>query len=167
MELGCDFWRSNPEPKNYTWYWNDFMLINENKQKLILHTITSALSGNYCCEIHNEVGNSVSEPVPIIVSETDLSAEIFPNTLIFIVAGIIILILFALVGCICWRCGKCQECLGCKRNCRTTSHSPDALYADLQRENISSVYDSLEPKVQNYLQVKETKIDELPEYENV
>ncbi|XP_063293276.1 sialoadhesin-like isoform X2 [Pelobates fuscus] len=167
MELGCEFWRSNPEPKFYTWYWNGFTLINENKQKLILHNITSASSGYYRCEIHNEVGNSVSEPVSIIVSETDSSAEIFPNTLIFIVTGIIILILFALIGCICWRCGKCQECLGCKRNCRTTSHSPDPLYADLQKENISPDYDMLKPKVQNHLQVKETKIDELPEYENV
>ncbi|CAH2318634.1 sialoadhesin-like isoform X1 [Pelobates cultripes] len=95
------------------------------------------------------------------------SVEIYSNTLIFVVTGIIVLILFALVGCIYWRYGKCQEFLSYMRNCTKTSHSPDALYADLQKENISPEYDRLKPKVQDYLQVKETKIDELPKYENV
>ncbi|XP_063292198.1 B-cell receptor CD22-like [Pelobates fuscus] len=164
MELICDFLACNPEPSHYTWYLNSSLLMYKTEKILIMHDITSELSGNYTCAVHNEIGISLSSHSVII---TDNDTESNPeskstsytlNPTITIVPGIICLLLFLLIGFLCWRYRKFRKVLFCMANQAEDAKPSDAIYADLQRENICPEYDELKlhkEKIHPHIPVEE------------
>ncbi|CAH2318630.1 sialoadhesin-like isoform X1 [Pelobates cultripes] len=152
MELICNFLACNPEPSHYTWYLNSSVLMNETEKILIMHDITSKLSGNYICAVHNEIGISLSSHSVIITDNDNVSipendtASYTLNPTIIIVPGLICLLLFLLIGFLCWRYRKFQKVLCCMANQAEDAKPSDATYADLQRENICTEYDELKER---------------------
>ncbi|KAM8927837.1 B-cell receptor CD22-like [Pelodytes ibericus] len=97
MELECVFWKSNPDPTHYTWYLDGLPLNRGNGNILILRNVTAEQTGNYSCEAHNDVGNSLSESVPIkIISTADGDHGDSQLLILGGVAGVFLIILLVL-----------------------------------------------------------------------
>ncbi|KAM4651756.1 sialoadhesin-like [Discoglossus pictus] len=129
MELVCQFSRSNPKPTHYTWYQDGVLIPDETGQALRWRNISTTHSGNYSCVAHNEVGDSLSLPVNVIVT---LGDDMGRYIAAFVVSGILLLTFLMLIIYFSLRKKRVPVVLHSERNSPTQgAKSFEPVYSDL------------------------------------
>ncbi|XP_063291521.1 B-cell receptor CD22-like [Pelobates fuscus] len=100
VKMECVFSSGNPEPTQYAWIHNGSLKHNKTEKILIIKA-TVISSGSYQCEVSNDVGKSLSEPVTVTVTDPETviadDSHTKDMTLILVgVAGVILVILLIL-----------------------------------------------------------------------
>ncbi|CAH2318625.1 B-cell receptor CD22-like [Pelobates cultripes] len=89
VKMECVFSSGNPEPTQYAWLHNGSLIRNKTEKILIIKA-TVISSGNYECEVSNDVGKSLSEPVTVTVTdpETVIPDDSHPKDMTLILVGV-------------------------------------------------------------------------------
>ncbi|XP_030068862.1 sialoadhesin isoform X5 [Microcaecilia unicolor] len=80
VTLRCEVSSSNPPVTRYSWYKNGTELVTSAQNLLLFESIKASDSGIYHCVVHNEIGNSSSQPISINVACSSCVA-VFPAAL--------------------------------------------------------------------------------------
>ncbi|XP_063291522.1 B-cell receptor CD22-like [Pelobates fuscus] len=128
VKMECVFSSGNPEPTQYAWLHNGSLKHNKTEKILIIKA-TVISSGNYQCEVSNDVGKSMSEPVTVTI--TDPETVVLGDSSYIAYGNQFLILAFALLYHL---CDLYQQ---------PDSSNYDATYSDLQRNDIGPDYDEL------------------------
>uniref|UniRef100_A0A8C5QP73 Ig-like domain-containing protein n=1 Tax=Leptobrachium leishanense TaxID=445787 RepID=A0A8C5QP73_9ANUR len=153
MELKCVFTSSFPAPTHYSWYHNGTALSNENRSVLMKEKVTELSSGIYTCAVHNEVGESQSGNVTVIVSvavPSDSQTEDMPLILGAVALVILVILLVVFVYFFCrWkrmRKSTVMKNTSYQQNTTVFEHVPmdNHLYGNIEAEPV--LYGNVQPE---------------------